>query len=274
MTVRNFWFAFLFYLSFFGIMILCIFTFGPVGSVVSPAETEEDAYILAMEQIEPRRMRPFFNLIPERDYDSFEELITKSTPNLIVRCTFTKRKNAVVYHPAGTSLEKYLKQHKEPVYGWEYNQAYVYENYAAMFICTPYIAEVTEVLFGDCLAVGDTFTYYAPYGKYGHFWVRYLDCPIFRVGMEYIMIFSVTEYEGQPRWYQLSHAGSVGEILPSDARTFRPISPLSYAYFEDVEYDCEELQEEFLRIYETLQYPTDIQTLSASPPLLDEIPIQ
>ena len=109
MTVRNFWFAFLFYLSFFGIMILCIFTFGPVGSVVSPAETEEDAYILAMEQIEPRRMRPFFNLIPERDYDSFEELITKSTPpraNSTVAApgAFTARPQAIAPMPATRAI--------------------------------------------------------------------------------------------------------------------------------------------------------------------------
>ncbi|MBQ7983610.1 MAG: hypothetical protein IJ302_08570 [Clostridia bacterium] len=281
---RQFFEFVLVYISFFGIMLLAVFTIGRGSTMAAGQLSRSELYVMEIESLIPR---PYYSLLPKGDYDSFSSLISSGTPNLVVRVTFEERQDATVYDPYGyytdETLESTLsgvktlldrnKKHNgetEPVdtsvYGWKNDAAYAKAEAIALYISTPYEAKVEEVLLGNCLQVGDSFTFYAPYGIIGDFYARYEDCPIFSEGREYILFFSVVDVTDVGRWYDLVHPAAAVEILQEDNRTFASIARAGDAMFYETEYDCETLTELLTAQYTENPYPLTIPEISPVAP--------
>ena len=284
MTIRNFWFAFFTYVMFFAVMVFCAFLFGRGSMMPGRNLSAEERYVM---EIEALPIRPYFSLLPKGRYEDFESLIKHGTPNLIVRVTLEKREDATVYDPHGyyttDSLAgandnvQALLDYKngvspddttpdEPIYGWWGDAAYAPVQNIAYYISTPYTAHVEEVVLGDCLAVGDEFTFYAPYGIIDDFHIRYEDCPIFSAGREYYLFFSVVDVEGVGRWYDLTHPSAACEIMKEDSRTFSPMSRAGDTIFADTGGDCDTMKSLFAEYYTEYPYETDIPILPRMKP--------
>ena len=281
---RQFFEFVLVYISFFGIMLLAVFTFGRASTMAASQLSREELYVMEIESLTPR---PYYSLLPKGEYNSFSQLISSGTPNLVVRVTFEEREDATVYDPYGYYTDETLgatldnikslldrnKKHNgetEPVdtsvYGWKNDNAYAAAEAVALYISTPYEARVEEILLGDCLQVGDKFTFYAPYGIIGDFYVRYEDCPIFSRGREYILFFSVVDVTGVGRWYDLVHPAAAVEILQEDNRTFASMARAGDAMFRETAFDCETLAELLTAQYMENPYPLTIPEITPLAP--------
>ena len=254
MTIRNFWLAFFTYFAFFAVMVLCAFTFGQASTFDPSGFTEDELFRLDIETIPARNEVPFFALLPQQEYESFEDLIKRGQPNLVVRVTLEERGRCRVYDPTGTYDNTDLFRSKTPGAVCP----------ASLYICTPYEAKIEEVLLGDetMFPEGDYFTFWAPYGMVGEHAVRYADTPLFWEEFEYIMFFSVLDIEGVGRWFDLTHPSSAVEIMPLDERT---VSSLSYAgnrLFDATDYDTEKLVERLRALYGENPYPLDVPKIA------------
>ena len=162
MTIRNFWLAFFTYVTFFAVMVLCAFTFGQASTFDPSGYTEDELFRLDIETIPARNEVPFFALLPQQEYESFEDLIKRGQPNLVVRVTLEERGRCRVYDPTGTYDNTDLFRSKTPGAVCP----------ASLYICTPYEAKIEEVLLGDetMFPEGDYFTFWAPYHR-SVFWL-------------------------------------------------------------------------------------------------------
>lgn len=279
MTIRTFWLAFFTYVAFFAGMVLCAFLFGRTSAMPGSRLTPEERYVM---EIEALPIRPYFSLMPKGSYPDFESLVKHGTPNLIVRVTLDDRGDALVYDPHGyyttdmlgetnEAVQKLLARQRDEnpenetddghVYGWWGDAAYEHVQKIAYYISTPYTAHVEEVIHGDCLAMGDEFTFLAPYGIVDDFYIRYEDCPIFSAGREYVLFFSVVEIEGVGLWYDLTHPSAAVEITLADTRTFSAMSRAGDAMFADTGWDYDTLKQLFSEYYTEYPYESDIPVL-------------
>lgn len=248
MTIRKFWFGFFLYFSFFAVMVLCAFTFGRSSTFDPSGYSKEELYMLDIQTLPARSEAPFFALMPQKEYGSFEELIKQGQPNLIIRAKLTDRGGTRVYDPFGY-----------------YNTASLNAlNAAFLYICTPYTVKIEEVIIGDMeqFHEGDTFTFFAPYGGIGDFAVRYEDTPIFCAGREYFLFFSVLDVNGVGRWFDLTHPSAAAQIMLEDERTFHAMSYRGAELFDDTGYDSEDLCERTAALYEEVQYPLNIPQIT------------
>ena len=254
MTIRTFWLGFFAYFGFFAVMVLCAFTFGQASTFDASGFTEDEIFRLDVETISARDENPFFVLMPQQDYESFEDLIVRGQPNLVVRVTFEKRGKCRVYDPFGAYTNADLNNIP---WGSKISPA-------SLYICTPYEAKIEEVLLGDSILFpeGDNFTFWAPYGMVGEQSVRYADTPIFSEDFEYILFLSVLDVEGVGRWYDLTHPSSAVEILPLDERTFSSMSYTGNTLFDGTDYDCETLAELLGLLYSANPYPLTVPTIT------------
>lgn len=254
MTIRQFWFGFFTYFAFFAIMVLCAFTFGQASSFDPSGYTEDELFRMDIETVKPRNEVPFFALMPQQEYESFEDLILRGQPNLVVRVTLEERGKCRVYDPTGTYDNTDLN-HIPP--GAKIPPA-------SLYICTPYEAKIEEVLLGDetMFPEGDYFTFWAPYGMVGEHSVRYADTPLFWEEFEYIMFFSVLDVEGVGRWFDLTHPSSAAEIMPLDERTFSSLSYAGNRLFDATDYDTETLTELLGALYESNPYALDVPMIT------------
>ena len=279
MTIRNFWLAFFTYVLFFGAMVACAFLFGRTSTMPGGNLTPEERYVM---EIESLPIRPYFSLMPKGRYDYFEALVKYGTPNLVVRVTLEEREDATVYDPHGYYTTEMLGETNEAVqvlldrqkdenpenetddghvFGWWGDAAYEPVQKISFYISTPYRAYVEEVLLGDCLATGDEFMFYAPYGVIDDFQIRYEDTPIYMAGREYILFFSVVDIEGVGRWYDLVHPSAAVEITLADTRTFSAMSRAGDAMFADTGWDFDTMKGMLTEYYTEYPYPTDIPVL-------------
>ena len=279
MTIRNFWLAFFTYVTFFAVMVLCAFLFGRTSTMPGSNLSPEERHVMEIESLTPR---PYFSLMPKGNYAEFEALIKHGTPNLIVRVTLEAREDAVVYDPHGyyttdslydandgvqTLLDRKNKENPENetddghIYGWWGDAAYEPVQKVSFYISTPYRAHVEEVILGDCLAAGDEFTFYAPYGIIDDFSIRYEDTPIYSAGREYVLFFSVTDIAEVGRWYDLVHPSSAVEITLADTRTFAALSRAGDAMFADTGWDYDTMRQMVAAFYEEYPYDIDIPEL-------------
>ncbi len=254
MTIRQFWLGFFTYFTFFAVMVLCAFTFGRASSFDPSGYTADELFRMDLETVKPRSEVPFSIILPQQEYESFEDLILRGQPNLVVRVTFEKRGKCSVYDPTG-----YYDNASLNYIPWGAKISP-----ASLYICTPYEAKIEEVLLGDEILFpeGDYFTFWAPYGIVGEHSVRYADTPLFWEDFEYIMFFSVLDVEGVGRWFDLTHPSSVVEIMPLDERT---VSSLSYAgnrLFDATDYDTEKLVELLTALYESSPYPLTVPSIT------------
>ena len=284
MTIRNFWLAFFTYVLFFGAMVACAFLFGRTSTMPGGNLTPEERYVM---EIESLPIRPYFSLMPKGRYDYFEALVKYGTPNLVVRVTLEEREDATVYDPHGYYTTEMLGETNEAVqvlldrqkdenpenetddghvFGWWGDAAYEPVQKIAFYISTPYRAHVEEVLLGDCLATGDEFMFYAPYGVIDDFHIRYEDTPIYMAGREYILFFSVVDIEGVGRWYDLVHPSAAVEITLADTRTFSAMSRAGDAMFADTGWDFDTMKGMLTEYYTEYPYPTDIPVLPRMKP--------
>ena len=254
MTIRNFWLAFFTYIAFFAVMVLCAFTFGQASTFDPSGYTEDELFRLDMETVPVRAEVPFFALMPQQEYESFEDLILRGQPNLVVRVTFEERGRCRVYDPFGEYTNADLSKKHAPGA----------VSPAALYICTPYEAKIEEILLGDetLFSEGDYFTFWAPYGMVGESAIRYADTPLFWEEFEYIMFFSVLDVKSVGRWYDLTHPSSVVEIMPLDERTFSSLSYAGNRLFDATEYDTETLEELLTQLYAEHPYALDVPTIT------------
>ncbi len=254
MTIRTFWLAFFTYVAFFAVMILCAFTFGQASTFDPSGYTEDELFRLDVETIPARSEVPFFALMPQQEYESFEDLILRGQPNLVVRVTFEERGRCRVYDPMGYYDNADLAKKAAPGA----------VSPASLYICTPYEAKIEEVLLGDetLFPEGDYFTFWAPYGMVGDDAVRYADTPLYWEEFEYIMFFSVLDVEGVGRWYDLTHPSSAVEIMPLDERTFSSLSYAGNRLFDATEYDTETLEELLLSLYQGNPYALSVPSIT------------
>ena len=254
MTNRNFWLGFFTYFAFFAVMVLCAFTFGQASTFDPSGFTEDELFRLDIETVPARNEVPFFALLPQQEYESFEDLIKRGQPNLVVRVTLEERGRCRVYDPTGTYDNTDLFRSKTPGAVCP----------ASLYICSPYEAKIEEVLLGDetMFPEGDYFTFWAPYGMGGEHAVRYADTPLFWEEFEYIMFFSVLDIEGVGRWYDLTHPSSAVEIMPLDERTFSSLSYAGNRLFDATDYDTETLEERLRALYGENPYPLDVPKIA------------
>ncbi len=254
MTIRTFWLAFFTYVAFFAVMILCAFTFGQASTFDASGYTEDEIFQLDVETIPARSEAPFSMIMPQQSYESFDDLITRGQPNLVVHVTLTGRGGCRVYDPTGYYTNADLGN-----IPWGAKIAP-----ASLYICTPYEAKIEEVLLGDPAQFenGDRFTFWAPYGMVGEQSVRYEDTPIFAEGGEYIMFFSVLDVEGVGRWYDLTHPSSAVGIMLEDARTCFSLSYTGNTLFDGLDYDTENLTGQLTALYEANPYPLDVPSIT------------
>ena len=284
MTIKQFWLGFFTYFAFFAVMVLCAFTFGRTSTMPGNHLTAEERYVM---EIEALPVRPYFSLMPKGTYPDFESLIKHGTPNLIVCVTLEDREDALVYDPHGyyttesldsanvgvqSLLDRKNKENPENdtddghVWGWWGDAAYEPVQKVSYYISTPYTAHVEEVLLGDCLAAGDEFTFYAPYGIIDDFYIRYEDCPIYSAGREYILFFSVIDIEAVGRWYDLVHPSAAVEITLADERTFSAMSRAGDTMFADTGWDFDTVKSLIAEYYTEYPYPIDIPVLPRMKP--------
>ena len=254
MTIRNFWLAFFTYIAFFAVMVLCAFTFGQASTFDPSGYTEDELFRLDMETVPVRSEVPFFALMPQQEYESFEDLILRGQPNLVVRVTLEERGKCRVYDPFGEYTNADLGKTHAPGT----------VSPASLYICTPYEAKIEEVLLGDetMFPEGDYFTFWAPYGMVGESSVRYADTPLFWEEFEYILFFSVLDVEGVGRWFDLTHPSSAAEIMPLDERTFSSLSYAGNRLFDATDYDTETLTELLGALYESNPYALDVPMIT------------
>ncbi len=253
MSLRAYWTAFITYVAFFGIMVLCAFTFGRASTTGTFGMSKDELYIMDIMTIDGWNDAPYFALMPQAEFEDLTDLMVRGQPNLIVRVRFEERYACEVYDPFGFYDEGYLGD----------------PNYAAhLYIATPYQCKIEEVWLGDweTYQAGDDFTFYAPYGIVETYGIRYDDCPFFEVGHEYIMFFSLLDVNGVGRWFDLTHPSAVCEIMPEDERTL--IAPTNDAtrMFRAAGYDVETLQTMINDIYAIELYPTDVPSLAPVSP--------
>ncbi len=279
MTIRRFWRLCLLFAAILTLTVICVVTFGFRSTLPGSNLTEEERYLFDIESLTPQ---PYFSLRHKGTYPYFEALIKYGKPNLIVRVTLESRGDALVYDPHGyyttdmlgetnAEVQKLLDRQKNEnpenetddghVYGWWGDAAYEHVQKIAYYISTPYTAHVEEVIHGDCLAIGDEFTFLAPYGIIDDFYVRYEDCPIFSAGREYVLFFSVVDIEGVGRWYDLTHPSAAVEITLADTRTFSAMSAAGDAMFADTGWDYDTLKQLFSEYYTEYPYASDIPVL-------------
>ncbi len=254
MTIRTFWLAFLTYAAFFAVMILCAFTFGQASTFDPSGYTEDELFRLDIETVPTRSEVPFFALMPQQEYESFDDLIARGQPNLVVRVTFEERGRCRVYDPFGEYTAADLGKKAAPGA----------VSPASLYICTPYEAKIEEVLLGDetLFPEGDTFTFWAPYGMVGEAAVRYADTPLFSEGYEYILFLSVLDVEGVGRWYDLTHPSSAVEIMPLDERSFSSMSYAGNTLFDAAEYDTETLVGQLSALYAENPYALSVPKIT------------
>lgn len=254
MTIRQFWLAFFTYVAFFAVMVLCAFTFGQASTFDPSGYTADELFRLDIETLPVRDETPFFALMPQQEYESFDDLIQRGQPNLVVRVTFERRGTCRVYDPFGLYTNADLKNIP---WGMTYS-------YASLYICTPYEAKIEEVLLGDqtLFPEGDSFTFWAPYGIVGGDAVRYADTPLFSEGYEYILFLSVLDVEGVGRWYDLTHPSAAVEIMALDERSFSSMSYAGNALFDATEYDTETLGELLGALYAENPYPLTVPSIT------------
>ena len=240
MTIRKFWFAFSVYTVFFAAMVLCAHVFGWTSVFTSTGMEEDERFRLEIEQIPARSEAPFFALMKQSEYDTIDDMMRAEWPNLIVRVTLTERGNSTVYDPFGEYSDKHLGGQEA----------------AALYICTPYEARIEEVIIGDPeqFLEGDSFLFYAPYGSVYEYSVRYADTPIFSLGREYIMFFSVLDVETIGRWFDLTHPSAVAEIMVEDERTFNAMTDSGIKLFDGTGSDVETLAEHVRALYADCPY--------------------
>lgn len=254
MTIRNFWLAFFTYIAFFAVMVLCAFTFGQASTFDPSGYTEDELFRLDIETIPARNEVPFFALMPQQEYESFEDLILRGQPNLVVRVTFEERGRCRVYDPFGAYTAADLGRKHAPGAVAP----------ASLYICTPYEAKIEEILLGDetLFSAGDYFTFWAPYGMVGESAVRYADTPIFSAEREYILFFSVLDVAGVGRWYDLVHPSAAVEIMVEDERTFSSMSYAGNDLFDATGYDVEDMTDLLAALYEGHPYALDIPMIT------------
>ncbi len=196
------------------------------GGVETPdtPKMSEDAYvknILDIEPIDP----PIYPTVT-----SDGELLVRSFPNLIVRCTATDREKCTVYDPYEVYTNKDLD-------GGNIT--------ASAYLTTPYLMEITEVYYGDpaLWREGDLFYYYAQYGERAGFVMRYDHYAVFRVGREYIMYFNVQKRSDGQYYMELCHPGAVLEITAEDPNSFRLPSDYAEDIFDGYQYTLSRWEE-------------------------------
>ena len=239
MTVRKFWFAFAVYAVFFAAMVFCAHFFGWTSVFTSSGAEEDERFRLEIEQIPAREEAPFFALMPQEEYENFEDMIRNGRPELVVRVTLTERGDCTVYDPFG-----------------EYSDHDLGGDAANLYICTPYEARIEEVLLGDPKQYqkGDDFIFYAPYGKVRASAVRYKNTPIFSVGREYILFFSMIDVYMVGRWHNLVHSSAAVEIMEEDPRTFTAMTDTGIRLFEATGFDTDRLAQMLTALYEETPY--------------------
>lgn len=254
MTIRKFWFGFFLYFSFFAVMVLCAFTFGRASTFDPSGYSKEELFMLEIQALPARSEAPFFALMPQKEYGSFEELIKQGQPNLVIRATFTSRGVCRVYDPFGdyTNADLHVIEPGAKI------------PRASLYICTPYDVKIEEIIIGDTeqFKEGDHFTFYAPYGGVGDFAVRYEDTPIFSAKREYYLFFSVLDVSGVGRWYDLTHPSAAAQIMVEDERTFNAMSYHGAALFDDTGYDSEDLCALTVSLYEEAPYSLQIPSIT------------
>jgi len=239
MTFRKFWFMFSSFAVLIAAMVICAYTFGWTSVFTSSGAEEDERFQLEIEQIPARSEAPFFALTDQWEYESLDDMICTDWPNLVVRVLMTGRGDSTVYDPFGEYSDSDLGR----------------SDAAELYICTPYEAKITEVIIGDGKQFfeGDTFLFYAPYGKIRNHAVRYDDTPIFSLGREYIMFFSVADVYMVGRWFDLTHPSAVVEIMEEDERTYRTMTEHGVMLFDGMENDVETLTEHVRALY--VNYP-------------------
>ena len=247
MTIRKFWFGFFTYFTLFAAMVLCAFLFGRSTTAGNASGYKEEAFAVRINAIPPRVEAPFFALRPQREYTSFEEMMRIGQPNLIVRATLTRRLDCPVYDPHGI-----------------YSDASLGKSGVDLYLCTPYEVKIEEVLLGYqyLWAPGDTFTFYAPYGFLNGYAVRYADTPIFTVGREYYLFFSVVEVRDIGLWYDLVHPSAVALVMAEDMRTFSALTEAGARLFDDTEYDSETLADRIYQITNEFPYSINVPVIT------------
>lgn len=253
MSLRAYWTAFFTYIAFFGIMLLCAFTFGKASMSGTFGMSKDELYLMEVMTIDVWDDVPYFALMPQTDYDDLDALMAEGQPNLIVRVKIEDRLPCEVYDPFGFYDEGYLGD----------------PNFAAyLYIATPYKVKIEEVYLGDTemFPEGNDFTFYAPYGIIGNYGIRYEDCPFFQTGHEYILFFSLLDVTGVGLWYDLAHPSAVCEIMPEDERTFIAQTNDATRIFRETGYDVETLKTMIEDIYAKELYPTDIPSLKPQTP--------
>ena len=284
MTLRRFWVHFLIFFAIIFVIVLCAVTFGWKSTLPGDNLSAEERYIFDIESLTPQ---PYFSLRHKGNYTEFEALIKHGKPNLIVRVTLEEREDAVVYDPYGyyttdtlydvndevqALLDRQKNENPENetddghIYGWWGDAAYEPVQNVSYYISTPYTAHVEEVLLGDCLALGDEFTFYAPYGIIDDFYIRYEDTPIYSVGREYVLFFSVADIAEVGRWYDLVHPSAACEITLADTRTFAAMSDAGDAMFADTGWDYDTMKSRIAEFYAEYPYPIEIPVLETMQP--------
>ena len=248
MTLRKFWFVFSAYAVFFAAMVICAHAFGWTSVFTSSGAEEDERFRLEIEQIPARNEAPFFALMEQSEYESLDDMICAEWPNLIVRVMMTEHGDSTVYDPFGEYSDRDLGR----------NDA------AAIYICTPYEAKIEEVIIGDGeqFFEGDTFLFYAPYGKIKNHSVRYADTPIFSLGREYIMFFSVADVYMVGRWFDLTHPSAVVEIMEEDERTFNAMTECGAKLFDGMGNDVDTLTDRIHRLYEECPMPLHVTKIT------------
>ena len=235
MTIRKFWFAFSAYAAAIVAMVICAYTFGWTSVFTSSGLEEDERFRLEIEQIPARSEAPFFALMKQSEYDTIDDMMRAEWPNLVVRVILTEHGDGTVYDPYGEYTDRDLGR----------------IDAAGFYICTPYEAKIEEVIVGDGeqFSEGDTFLFYAPYGKVRNQAVRYDDTPIFSLGREYIMFFSVVDVYMVGRWFDLTHPSAVVEIMEEDERTYNAMTDAGIRLFDGTGFDVETLTEQIHRLY-------------------------
>ncbi len=263
-TIRQFWEAVLFYVGLLAFTLLLAFTQGTVFMQQMPKEDpEEDAFIMRVESIDPRTVgnvtdtSEAFGAVNYRyNYASFEEMINEGKPNFVVRCEAVAREDMTVYDPLGYWDEALLW--KTPTFLAELEE----QQAAATHIATPYTMEIKDVLLGNYLQKGDTFTFYANYGFVNQFYMRYEHYPIYRVGDEYIMFLEVTKIAGREDYINLIHPAGAVRIPDEDPRSLAALSDLSDRIYMELDYDLSALEDTLDAIYASHPYDLSVPTIT------------
>ena len=262
----GFWKSCFAVLLFFVGMLLCVMTFGRASAIPQQHLLGEDAYEMRMETIIPVAP-PIYT-----EYTDLAHLFSFGQPNLIVRCTAEKRGDATVYDPfnaysdfvytyKGSNLKDAMKRQ-----GLNTDLIIVKDSHgdddaairanAEAYITTPYEMRIDEVYLGDCEKKGDTFTFYAPYGIFGEYAVRYEQFPFFREGESYVMFFSIVDVAGCGRWYDLSSPETVLRVV--DERTYETLTPLSDDLFDECGWVMQNLEDRIQELYQAQPYDLSV----------------